>query len=118
MHHTPQKTYYECMGYGTAYKLAAPSLEGCDACGQNITNCQCLRFDKNAPRDGTTMADLSLNDPLKSFFYYAAPLVPQNSNRAPSSISAKASSNQSDNDGLGMPAGFSSTGSPSGGPAF
>lgn len=94
-------------------------MDGCKHCGQSTVNCQCLKFDKSAPRNGSTMKDLSLSNPLQSFLHYAAPHFAHNHNMGLNSTHAKTSNSQSDNDGgLGTPAGFSASGTPNGGPSF
>jgi hypothetical protein len=110
--------HYMRMGQSMTYKLAAPSMEGCQSCGQNTANCQCLKFDKSAHRQGKTMADLSFRNPLKSFTHYAAPLFAHNFNGEPTnSTDAKADTGHSDNSS-GMPTGSPTSGLSSSGPSF
>lgn len=73
------------MALSMTYQLSAPSLEGCNSCGQNIVSCQCHKFEKTTPRDGVPITSPQYLGTLSSFASYANPTIAHNANHAPSS---------------------------------
>ncbi|MAZ76718.1 MAG: hypothetical protein CMH31_05385 [Micavibrio sp.] len=62
--------------YGQIFELAQPSLEGCQSCGSSLLDCQCIKFDAEAKRNGFSMDDLAQQAPLTAFSLYGQPNPP------------------------------------------
>ena len=84
------------------FKLAAPSLEGCQSCGSSLMDCQCIKFDAQAKRSGDTMDSLAQQAPLTAFSLYGQPNPPAihsapdfSGQSAPSTVAAAAENNAS-----------------------
>jgi len=103
------------MQKAVTYQLSAPSMDGCTSCGQAAMNCKCIKFDREAPRDGLKITDELMHDPIKHFFHYAAPVTAVNTDSPPLGEIAHSQNNAVS---LGMPSNASQSAAMGDGPSF
>jgi len=53
-----------------SYQITHPTIDGCKSCGGCTIDCQCIKFDAQTERDGSSMDDLVRQNLLSAFSLY------------------------------------------------